>query len=443
MHKIRLGILALTALLCVQGCYKDSRFEPGIDGATDSARQQPGRMATENPRRVMIMVSAGYNSLYSYLDADLADLESGLLPSGTGFGDDVLLVLCRQLTKRDDYNTPRAPVLYRLWSSEGLVHRDTLRMWPDDTPLCRRETIHEALSLVCDKFPASSYGMVFSSHATGWMPARYYSNPDTYEQEHGGTPSGGGVFFKPRFVSPVQHFPPLEAEPAVKSIGQDQVGTASVEMELQEFADAIPMRLDYLLIDACLCGGVEVAYALRDKADIVGFSPTEILADGFVYHNITSHLFASEPDPVGVCREYFEQYNVQTGSSRSATISVVDTREMEPLAAVCRELFEKYRDVIETLPGTGVQGYFRFDRHFFYDLKDILVQAGISAGEQARLEEAMDRCILYKAATPSFLSIGIRRYSGLSMYLPSMGTDLLDSFYRQQISWNDATELVK
>ena len=90
-----------------------------------------------------------------------------------------------------------------------------------------------------------------------------------------------------------------------------------------------------------------------------------------------------------------------------------------------------------------MQGYFRFGRHFFYDLKDVLVKAGISAEEEARLDAALDAFIVYKAATPYFLSIPITHYSGLSMYLPSMGSDYLDNFYKSAVSWNDATLLVK
>ena len=116
---------------------------------------------------------------------------------------------------------------------------------------------------------------------------------------------------------------------------------------------------------------------------------------------------------------------------------------MDALVDVCSMLFEKYRTEISQLPGYLVQGYFRFERHYFYDLKDILVKAGITPEEEALLQDALDKCLLYKAATPSFLSITIKNYSGLSMYLPSKGTSLLDKYYREHIAWNRATGLVK
>ena len=33
--------------------------------------------------------------------------------------------------------------------------------------------------------------------------------------------------------------------------------------------------------------------------------------------------------------------------------------------------------------------------------------------------------------------------SGFSMYLPSRGTNLLDHFYRSNMAWNDATQLIQ
>ena len=408
----------LAVLLVATACSKDAGFEMGISGADSASRSSSERAYSMPSRRVMVMISAGYNSLSGYLSEDLKDLESGYLPEGTYFNADVLLVLARLPKSAGDYASPSAPVLYRLWANRsGEVQRDTIQIWGGDTQLCTRETIHEALSTTQKKFPAQSYGVVFSSHGSGWLPPGYYTDPSKFE------PSSGSLW-------------------SLRSIGQDKTPTGGTEMSLEDFADAIPMHLDYCLIDACLSGCVEVAHALKGKADIVGFSPTEVLADGFDYKNITTHLFARPLDPVEVCREYFAYYNAQSGSSRSATITAVDTRKMDALEAVCKELCEAYRPILKTMSGSNVQGYFRFDRHYFYDLRDILVQAGISEQEKARLDAALSQFIVYQAATDYFLSIPLKRVCGLSMYLPSMGSTYLNKYYKENISWNQATELV-
>ena len=408
----------LAVLLVATACSKDAGFEMGISGADSASRSSSERGYSMPSRRVMVMISAGYNSLSGYLSEDLKDLESGYIPEGTYFNADVLLVLARLPKSAGDYASPSAPVLYRLWANRsGEVQRDTIQVWGGDTQLCTRETIHEALSTTQKKYPAQSYGVVFSSHGSGWLPPGYYTDPSKFE------PSSGSLW-------------------SLRSIGQDKTPTGGTEMSLEDFADAIPMHLDYCLIDACLSGCVEVAHALKGKADIVGFSPTEVLADGFDYKNITTHLFARPLDPVEVCREYFAYYNAQSGSSRSATITAVDTRKMDALEAVCKELFEAYRPILKTMSGGNVQGYFRYDRHYFYDLRDILVQAGISEQEKARLDAALSQFIVYQAATDYFLSIPLKRVCGLSMYLPSMGSTYLNKYYKESISWNQATELV-
>jgi hypothetical protein len=408
----------LAVLLVATACSKDAGFEMGISGADSASRSSSERGYSMPSRRVMVMISAGYNSLSGYLSEDLKDLESGYLPEGTYFNADVLLVLARLPKSAGDYASPSAPVLYRLWANRsGEVQRDTIQIWGGDTQLCTRETIHEALSATQKKYPAQSYGVVFSSHGSGWLPPEYYTDPSKFE------PSSGSLW-------------------SLRSIGQDKTPTGGTEMSLEDFADAIPMHLDYCLIDACLSGCVEVAHALKGKADIVGFSPTEVLADGFDYKNITTHLFARPLDPVEVCREYFAYYNAQSGSNRSATITAVDTRKMDALEAVCKELFEAYRPILKTMSGGNVQGYFRYDRHYFYDLRDILVQAGISEQEKARLDAALSQFIVYQAATDYFLSIPLKRVCGLSMYLPSMGSTYLNNYYKEHVSWNQATELV-
>ncbi len=408
----------LAVLLVATACSKDAGFEMGISGADSASRSSSERGYSMPSRRVMVMISAGYNSLSGYLSEDLKDLESGYIPEGTYFNADVLLVLARLPKSAGDYASPSAPVLYRLWANRsGEVQRDTIQVWGGDTQLCTRETIHEALSTTQKKYPAQSYGVVFSSHGSGWLPPGYYTDPSKFE------PSSGSLW-------------------SLRSIGQDKTPSGGTEMDLNDFADAIPMHLDYCLIDACLSGCVEVAHALKGKADIVGFSPTEVLADGFDYKNITTHLFAKPLDPVEVCREYFAYYNAQSGSNRSATITAVDTRKMDALEAVCKELFEAYRPILKTMSGGNVQGYFRYDRHYFYDLRDILVQAGISEQEKTRLDAALSQFIVYQAATDYFLSIPLTRVCGLSMYLPSMGSTYLNKYYKESISWNQATELV-
>ena len=92
--RIRL-IWSVSLLLALFSCSKDDNFSalpspsPGKDGPT------PSRVVSEESRRVLVFVSAGFNSLASYLDENLRTIERSPLPRGY-YADDVLLVLGRR-----------------------------------------------------------------------------------------------------------------------------------------------------------------------------------------------------------------------------------------------------------------------------------------------------------------------------------------------------------
>ena len=411
-------IWALLLLPLALSCSEDDFSPSGTSSSTDPF--SPGhRGAVEQVRNVMIMVSGGHNSLSGYLTDDLYEMADGYLPEGTAAETNAFVVLSRLPV--NSLSTTSAPVLYRMYRTpEGTVVRDTLRRWTTEDRLFGGSVLHDALLTVQDRIPSKSYGMVLSSHASGWLPPGYYEKPS--------------------------HFDTMKR--GITSIGQDLDDNVSVEMDLVDFASAISIPLSYVVLDCCLSGGVEVAWALRGKTDVVAFTQTETMADGFDYKKILERLLKEPvPNPLGVCQDFYNYYMGKSGVNQSATISLIDTRRMDDLAAVCRTLFEKYRTQISQLDGSSVQGYFRYDRHYFYDLRDILVQAGISDPELQELDQALDACVLYKAATPYFMNgtqygFAITSHCGFSMYLPSRGSSFLDNYYKTHITWNQATELV-
>ena len=408
------------------------------------------RLVNEETRKVLLLYSAGFNSLTSYLKEDIEDLKQGWLPTDHRT-DDVVLVYSHFPSQSGKYNVGTSPVLVRLYTRDETVIADTLVVYPDTTISASAEQLNKVLTFVKNEFQAKSYGMIFSSHATGYLPAGYYQKPNNYVFEDDVMPSWKRMGRKPVAVpfEAQEHDPSL---PMTKSIGQDQVGEKgsylSYEIELPDFTKAIPMKLDYLLFDACLMGGVEVAYELREKVRTIGFSQTEVLAEGFNYKQLTTHLLNNEEsDPVSVCEDFFIQYDIQSGLLRSATISVVDCSKLAPLTDVCRDLFEKYSEQIRTLDSSGVQKFFRYSYHWFYDLESIVLNAGATPEEIERLRSALHQCIIYKGNTPYFFQgdssgFEIKTFSGFSMYLPSRGSSELDEFYKT-LKWNQATGLVQ
>jgi hypothetical protein len=391
---------------------------------------------------VFILFSFGYNNLSYDLKEDIEDIIASGVPE-YGFEENVVLVLSQNTTKGQNYATPSAPVLTHLYSRDEKIIRDTLKVYADTTVAARKAIVNDVLTIAKDRYPAKSYGMLLSSHGTGWAPQGYcYSPPDKSSGSIWSLNSGS-------YDGPAKYH---EDRPLLKSIGAHYNGSParSIEIEIPDLAEAIPMHLDYILFDACFMGCVEVAYELKDKCDFMCFSQTEILSNGMDYKNLLSVLFSPEGPDLKKCAEnYFNMYkNHTTSYMRSATISVVDCRKLEALA----EVVAKHYGIIRTLAVSStkrkaVQGYFqpRYSRYhgIFFDLESIIREAGVNGDELEEFFATMEDCVLCKHATASFLDgFTINTHSGLSMYLPDPDRHILNKYYKT-LEWNKATQIVK
>lgn len=395
-----------------------------------------GRVESNDVRHVLLLYSAGYTSLSSFLTEDIEDLMGGYLPPVRGNrSDNVFLILSHLTAGTYNYRDTTCCYLIQVGMRDDQPVMDTLITYPKGMMATTKSSFQTIMTDVKNLFPAKGYGMIISCHGTGWLPPGYYDS--TYPVV---TKSADGTR-------------PASGTPVLYSIGNEQYeepGSTNFnpkykyhEIDLKDFEEALPMKLDYLLFDACLMGGIEVAYELKDKVGMMGFSQTEVMAEGYDYRTIASRLIEGpEPDPKGCCEDFYQQYVGLDGKAKDVTTSFVDCSKLEPLAEVCRELFEAHRDGLAHLSDFDVQGYFRSGKHWFYDLRDMIAKSGATAEELARLDEALDGCILYKAAAPNFLSIPIHTHSGFSTYMPSEGNSTLNEYYKT-LRWNQATELVK
>jgi len=378
-------------------------------------------------RRVVLMYAAAYNNLSPDIEQDVKELCEGSVPDSCN--PDILLVYDHHTSSYGDYSTPVSPVLYRAYKDkEGTVYRDTVKVYPDTDVSSSAEAVNKALTDAQRLFPASSYGLVFSSHGTGWLPENYT------EEDNGG--------------SDIEFLSARAARRAsihlTKSLGHEN----KHEIDIRQLAEAIPMKLDFFLIDACLMGCVEVAYELKDKCDLIVFSPTEILTNGFIYTDLASRLLdISVPDIKQVCEDYFNFYNDRTDYYKAATITMVDCSKLDALAAVCSEIISAHRSGIAAVNRSSVQAYHRDDYGMyplrkFYDLKDLLEKGGATEQELARLDSALGECVVLSRATPWFLSRKLDRVCGLSMYFPYPDKEELNDYYKT-LSWNKATGLIQ
>ena len=234
------------------------------------------------------------------------------------------------------------------------------------------------LQKVMEEMPADSYGLVLSSHGSGWVP--------------------NSIFDKHVMA------------PSTRFIGQD--GTQY--MEIPALAQALEgLKFEYLLFDACFMSSIEALYDLRNVTDYLIASPTEVLADGFPYKEIVSQLF--QKDLKGACESFMNKYRQTSG-----TVALVQSNKLEALAAAVKNVVTAVGNKQVDL--TAIQGYEGLNPHLFYDLEQYIEAL---TNDTDAFKAALKEAVIFTDHTPQFYSaysqqpIGLPRSCGLSCFIDS------------------------
>ena len=377
----------------------------------------------EKDRQVLLMYLAGNNNLSSDGESDYQDLLRSYLPGEKEKGK-IFLVYC--------HFSDKTPVLKRLYyDSRGVAQEEIICEYPFNTNSASSQTLAAVIADAEAAYPAQHHGLILWSHASGFLPAGYYANPKES--------SAPGKYLSEQ--APVEDpYADLVKASGTKSFAEDH----GSEMELGSLKTALSgIHFDFILFDCCLMANIEVAHELRNCCDYMLFSPTEILTDGFPYESMIEPIFTlpAKGAMVTVCKQFMDHYKAQSGVYRSATITLVEASALDQLAAACKPVFQSRQDQILTIDRSDIQPYFRFDKHWFYDIDDFMGRIADEAQYQA-FAKALNNAVVYKDATEQFLSIDITHYSGLSIYIPRPGYTVLNNYYKT-LSWNQATGLVQ
>ena len=229
------------------------------------------------------------------------------------------------------------------------------------------------LTDVATHYPATTHGLLLFSHGTGWLPK--------------------GTFLHPRSIT---------------------VDTKN-EMELSAMAAAIPDgHFEYIIFEACLMAGVEVAYELRTKTNYLVASSAEIISPGFtpIYPQIIPYLFEPTPNLIAFTAQFHAHVSALSGLYRSSTMSVIATQALETLK----------QQVLPVLAQTNqpqltqIQEYNRNAPLLYFDL-DHYMKLAASPAQYRQFEQTLNIVVPYKAATPSFVGTPIKHHGGLTIYL--------------------------
>lgn len=344
-------------------------------------------------RRAILVYAVAYNDLSPYIADDMNEMIDGMAAAGTDADSCVLMV----------YNTDliHAPAL-RMLKTE----KDGTRSWEEvrkyDASVM--STTPERMAEVMSDFRKLTEGvdervLMLWSHATGWSPSASAT-------------TGGKYWF-----------------------GDDMSqgsGSPSRYMDITDLAAAIPRGMFSLIwADCCHMGGIEVAWQLRDHCDTYVAYPTEVMGAGMPYDRVLPYLMRKNMDIEGAAAEFFNYYDRQPGTMRSATVSVIRMAALPRLADACRALMNGR----QAPPAADIQYYHRKVPGPYYDLREICraYAAMYDAADECReMEMALTDAVVYAAATPSFMGLKIDtdKYCGLSSNLWTDNGTAENEFYK-------------
>ena len=299
-------------------------------------------------------------------------------------------------------------------------------------------------------YPADSYGLIFFSHASGWLPTGTFNYPRSSETDP-------------------QHADLLNPnEVALRSLVIDYGGGSRQEMEYVDFAAAIPdNRLDFIIIEACLMADVISLYELRNKAKYILASSAEIVSPGFSYiykneimrlYDTNNSVFSVVSDFAQACYDYLVTQFPENSVSCSLTLGMIKMDEMQNLATSVKAALNGALLDESTLPVDQIQRYDRLKSinngrqgYRYFDLAHVIENLATGSQYQAFCTQ-LDKTVVWKANTKRYLlgnygngapyyaeydGFFIERHCGLSTYISQSAYPFLNEVYENS-AWYKA-----
>ena len=355
-------------------------------------------------RRTVLVYLAADNNLSSFALEDLAEMKEGMAQVSDG--------MLHLLVYIDTGSSPR---LVELKKQNGQVVEDVVRTYGDRNSVGVDETREVFADVFSNPdFQAEGYGLIYWSHADGWIP---YGQAST------------------------------------RWVGQDKTD-GDHRMNISELVSVLEgaPHLDFLMFDACFMASVEVAYELRGFTDYYIGSPTENPGPGAPYERLVP-LMAADQAAVEMSKAYFaayeEIYNGGIGISNShwtggTSICVMRTDALEQLAALTAQLLpEEVVDIAALKEEVFDYDHKGWDRDYvgYFDLKQLMEQV-LDDASYATWTQAFDAAIAYWSTTPKNYSQFVGMFSmeganGITHYIPGSSTQR-DAAYHSMKWYQDA-----
>lgn len=410
MPRSRIGLIV--PLLCLLAF-----FATVISGCGGGSHYAAGPIDPGSPRIWTVLIyMAADNNLEEYGIADINELET----VGRTDQSAILVQIDRRAGGDESNGGWTSTRRYRVTrdsahstiGSELLADLGELNM---ADPATLSEFIHWGV----ENYPAEHYLLVLWDHGRGWQTGA------------------------------------LMVQPRVRAIHVD-AASGYDEMSLPELEQALAAapKLDIVLFDACLMGMIEVAYSLRDSADIMVASEEDIPLTGQPYQSLAGRLAVYPAiDPEGLASALVSDYISYYSGKARCTLSALDLTRVNAVVEAADELattmsanLATYGDAIR-VAATDAQHYDISGSYADYrDLHDFAARLRDSASCET-LEDAASQVI----AAAGRLVIaqrntggGVSDSHGVSIYLPTPATrsDALTTQYSgisfgRDTSWDE------
>lgn len=388
-NKSLIAVVSSLPILAVIGCNND---EPA---------PTPDPPAPQENTRTVLVYMVATNNLGSGL-FDKSDLDEMQVAATNGDIKDGRLLV---------YHASDDGVVLKEVTAQGI---DTLQVYDNSVPSVSVARMSQVIDDVKSLAPAKDYGMVFWSHATGWIQDGIEETPQN--------------------------------SPMLYSFGADGMRNPK-KMNITAMASALRgAGMSYLYFDCCYMGSMEVMYELRDCADFIIASPTEDPANGMPYDLTVKHMFDSSKSisevSVALAQTTFNYYNdVFEKGDCPCTMSVISTQHIEGLAKATRDIYEAatYSYII----GYPYQKFQTNFTCYYFDFGDYIESLSPDPTLLYTWKKALDDVVIYADATPwVWSSFPIDKYSGLSTFIMQYPTMSEIQNYNTLSWFNDVAKAI-
>ncbi len=298
-----------------------------------------------NKQTILVMFpwTGSYSSsgLYDYLQHNLDSMEYAI-KKNKGLNNTRVLVFFSRSARQSElfeltYNTSTYAVDHTpVATYEGHDYTST-------------EGLASVIRTMKERTEALNYAMIIGGHGLGWIRAEDWQAASNSSEAKAKAKTA--ELQTPKY----RHF------------GSTSTSTNDFSIDITTLADAIKangIKMQYILFDACFMANAETAYQLREATNFLVASPYTVINEGMPYAKVWNYLNTATPNYTSLVSTYLSYYN--STSTPYASLAAIDCRQMDNLAAVMKEINQKYTITDEQL--AGVQYFNAMTPTLFYDL---------------------------------------------------------------------------